>query len=160
MEDVIGFLILLITLIISVAASAKKQRGQNKTTEQSLENTLDESAEKRYVLESSASQTKDEAPASWEQLMGYEEERGEAEEEETEAEEVEEREEAPAAGEDQKAGQETTTREKERETSPYKETYKTKKRRTVKRSKIQEIKERFDVEEGIIYSEILNRKHF
>lgn len=159
MEDVIGFLILLITLIISVAASAKKQRGQNKTTEQSLENTLDESAEKRYVLESSASQTKDEAPASWEQLMGYEEETGEAEEEETEAEEVEGREETPAV-KDQKAGQETTTREKERETTPYKETYKTKKRRTVKRSKIQEIKERFDVEEGIIYSEILNRKHF
>lgn len=159
MEDVIGFLILLITLIISVAASAKKQRGQNKTTEQSLENTLDESAEKRYVLESSASQTKDEAPASWEQLMGYEEETGEAEEDETEAEEVEGKEEAPA-GEDQKAGEETLAREREGETTPYKETYTTKKRRTVKRSKIQEIKERFDVEEGIIYSEILNKKYF
>ncbi len=157
MEDVIGFLILLVTLIISVAASVKKQSGQNKTSEQSFKTTSDESAGKSGVVESSASQNKDDVPASWEEQMGYEEETGEAEE--AEAEEPEEKEETPA-GESKAKREESTVKATEAKTTPSKETYKTKKRRSIKRSKIQEIKERFDVEEGIIYSEILNRKYF
>ena len=156
MEDVIGFLILLVTLIISVVASVKKQSGQNKTTEQSFENTLKESSGEGQVLESSVSQTKDEAPASWEELMGYDEETGESEK--ADAEEIEEKEEMPSREEEYRA--EPTVKGGDAEKTPYKETHRTKKRRTGRKSKIQEIKERFDVEEGIIYSEILNRKYF
>ncbi|MFP4621086.1 MAG: hypothetical protein ACLFM7_07210 [Bacteroidales bacterium] len=56
MEDIIGFLILLVTLIISVVASAKKQRGQNKTGEQPFENISDESTGEGWDSESSLKQ--------------------------------------------------------------------------------------------------------
>ena len=158
MEDIIGFLILIVTFIISVIASTKKQSGKNKTGEQPLENTSTEPSGDERETESSRLQSSGEDGAqmdSWDEVTDFEETTEESKEE---AEERPGREVTPA---DEKQGErrESTIKAEHAETSPLKETSKRKKRKQ-KKSKIQEIKEKFDIEEGIIYSEIINRKYF
>lgn len=154
MEDIIGFLILLITIVISVVASVKKQSGQNKTGEQSFENTSTESSGNEREMESAWSQRINETTDYRDEITDYEEEAGEENEESVEW---------RAAGEPAEAKEESpdsTVKTEKEGTAPFKETRKAKKRKQEKKSKIEEIKERFDVEEGIIYSEILNKKYF
>lgn len=157
MEDIIGFLILMATLIISVVASVKKQGKKNKTSEASFENTSAEYAGvERETEESYRNQSNNKTKDSWDEVTDYEESTGE--EEEAQPEEPDE-EEKPSEAEQKERG-ESTVKPGHTESSSPRETYRTKKRKPEKKSKIQEIKEKFDVEEGIIYSEILHRKYF
>ncbi|MFP4621087.1 MAG: hypothetical protein ACLFM7_07215 [Bacteroidales bacterium] len=99
----------------------------------------------------------------WDEITDYEEShKDEAEEEEKEQAEVIQGEKEPEETK-QKKGSESKVKTQDAETSPLKETWKEKKHKRGipgKKSKIQEIKEKFDIEEGIIYSEIINKKYF
>lgn len=156
MEDIVGFLILIVTIIISIVASVKKQSGQNKTSQQPLGNTSAESSWEEGEMENSRFQVSSEKANTRENVTDVEENTEEGEE----AEEYQwQDDEAPHAKKEER--QSATTKTGHEETSyPLKETRKRKTRKKRKKSKIQSIKEKFDIEEGIIYSEIINRKYF
>lgn len=157
MENIIGFLILIFTLIISVVASVKKQSGQNKTGEQPLDITSADSSGDELLMEDVGYQSDNKKTGSWDEVTDFEEDTKKGEEE---AKEISGKEDASSELKKEERQKSTVKTDHAKTSSPLKETRKTKKRKTQKKSKIQSIKEKFDIEEGIIYSEIINRKYF
>ena len=154
MENIIGVLILITSLIISGIVSARKQKKENKNTTDTLHNTTDEPTldqEPAEYIDSLRSQS------NW-AFSGLEEEDEEEDEKET-AFSPHERFEKNTE-EEQDVSQPSWDVEKDKPESMGQEIGKPKKIKNHKKTKIQLIKTRFNAREAIIYSEIINRKYF
>jgi len=147
MEDLIPLLIIVVSGIISLFASARKQKRNNQTTgtfEEKDTNTGDQEIGQSFFRNE-----EEEQPAN-----GQEEE---PRREETLAERkqrLHEESEAPSIPGQQPREQKPMVEELSKPQSARI------KKRPGEKSSIEAIKEKFDVEEAIIYSEIINRKYF
>ena len=144
MEALIPLLIILITGIVSFFASAKKQKDNNDASQSFA---ADDETDSSDAWQEAFSRGREPATDRDQRFPG--ETIAERKEALTEKEEDTEGEEAGVA--DEKAIEQQPA-EKKPAGKPRK--------KPVKNDKIEAIKARFDVEEAIIYSEIINRKHF
>ena len=171
MEDLIGFLIIAASIIISIISSVSKNKKKSNTavpqqdTVQNTETTenLNTGSEQTrgtvdsndMTVEEKVRQIKEKKYSDYERQK--EREKEEEQEPKNQQELDEEYQEATREEEDKTSKKEEQLAQ---ERSQQKAKRKTPKRKPRKKSKIEEIQEDFDIEKGILYSEILNKKHF
>ena len=140
MEDLIPFLIIVISGIISFFASARKDKSKKQAEE-----TFEFNNESTEYEEGLQNQQQSEDEEKYSRFFG---------------ETVEERKQVLTQEEDEPAEKQSQKIEERRETKKQKPTASATKQKQREKTKIETIRDRFDVEEAIIYSEIINRKHF
>ena len=175
MEDLIGFLIIAGSIIISIISSISKNKKKSNTAVSQPDSTRDtgktenikaESEQIRGTVDSNdmtveekVKQIKEKKYSDYERQKEKEQkEKQEQEENEYQNQQEPDEEYLETSEEERK-----TSKDEERviqEGSQQKTKRKTPKRNPEKKSRIEEIQENFDVEKGILYSEILNKKHF
>jgi outer membrane biosynthesis protein TonB len=140
MEELIPLLIIIASGIISFFASARKQKG-NKQAEETFEFNDDPA----QYEESDQNQQETEDEQRYSRFFG---------------ETVEERKLELTEEEEEPAEEKHKQVQEKREPQKQKPKVAAPKQKQREKTKIETIRDRFDVEEAIIYSEIINRKYF
>lgn len=140
MEDLIPFLIIIISGIISFFASSRKKKS-NKQEEET------------FAFNSESNGYQEEYPNGQQPS-------GEDEDSRFSGETIEDRKKELTREEKEPAVEEPRPKEEKKETKRIKPRVSAPKTKQKEKSKIEVIKDRFDPEKAIIYSEIINRKYF
>ncbi|MGM0497395.1 MAG: hypothetical protein ACQESJ_05715 [Bacteroidota bacterium] len=180
MEDLIGFFIIAASIIISIISSVSKNKKKNNTAVPQQDTVQDAGTTQNFNTEpepirgtvDSADMTVAEKVKELKakKYSDYERQKEKEQEQEEEEEQEQEQEHEPQNQQELNGEYSETTDEEHkiskekkrvaREYSRQKAKRETRKRKSKKKSRIEEIQEDFDVEKGILYSEILNKKHF
>jgi len=174
MEDLLGFLIIAAGIIISIISSVSKNKKKSNAavpqpdSTQDTEKTENINTEPEQIrgtvdsndmtVEEKVKQIKEKKYSNYEKQKEKEQKEKQEQEDEYQNQQELDEEYSETTKEEH-----TTSKDKEQvanERSQQKAKRKTPKKNTEKKSRIEEIQENFDVEKGILYSEILNKKHF
>jgi hypothetical protein len=173
MEDIIGFLIILVSIIVSIVSSvSKKSRSKTApvTTEANKKNQnfSTEIYDDYENQETNAAITDSPDMTVEEKRKQIEEKKYSDYERQKEAQDAESAEDAEAEGQIYEEDEDAVTEESPQKESKQPESRQPEKAaqkrpgrgKSRKRTPVEEIQQDFNVEKGILYTEILNRKHF
>jgi hypothetical protein len=152
MDNIIGILILIASLIISGIVSTRKQKKNNKNTSDTLDNMSYESGMEQEPIEGLDSISNEDDSEFFGLKQKYEDEKGRVLNNNEKREGTEE--------EEQSVNKPSPGIEKDKAGSMAQAIGTTPKKTVRKKTKIQEVKGKFDAKKAIVYSEIINRKYF
>ena len=165
MEDIIGFLIIVGSIIISIISSVSKNKKKQvpatsniPSEEDSDSPAFNEDLADSYSEVDSSEMTVEEKKQQIEskKYSDYERQKEEAQAQEEQEDTTEENAEYDPVDDEEQEPEKKTVQQK----TGSKKSKKKQHHPNRKKNRIEEIQEDFDVEKGILYSEILNKKHF